>query len=172
MATRNFLVAALGVAAVALFLAGCEKLYTGEALPILAVSENEAGGYGPVIFALAPEMSPVAINFSARHGYDPSELDKWNDYRATLSRNGQEIAAGLFSINHTGTLDMPDGSPYIIDNMLTVRVDEPGDYELVITPTKPVEVKLHDTRIEVRRNIQDVDGLYSQQPSRQRMPGG
>ncbi len=138
-----------------LAMAGCDEIATGEKAQSLAVSENDAGGYGPAALSLTPDMAPVALNFRAEHGDDPAEVGKWNSYRATLSLGGQEVAAGQFNINHTGTLDAPQGSPYLLKNMLTVHPAEAGEYELVITPTKPVEVKLSGTRIEVRRNVRD-----------------
>lgn len=171
IATRSLPVPALAVAVLAaaiLTLAGCEKFVTGEEAQSVPVSENESGGYGPVRLALAPDMSPVAINFHARHGDDPSELDKWNRYRATLSRNGQTVAIGLFNLNHTGTIDSPQGSTYLTQNMLTLNPSEPGDYELVITPTKPIEVKFYDTQVEVRRNVQQTDALRPDQITTER----
>lgn len=155
IAIRNFLIPVL--VAAALVMAGCDEIVTGEKAQSLPVSENDAGGYGPILLTLTPEMAPVAINFRAQHGDDPAELGRWNTYRATLSKDGQEVAAGQFNINHTGTIDSPQGSPYLVHNMLTVQPSVAGDYELVITPTKPVEVKLSDTRVEVRRNVRDDD---------------
>jgi hypothetical protein len=37
--------------------------------------------------------------------------------------------------------------------MLTAWPREAGDYDLVISPTKPVEVRLMDTQVVVRRNV-------------------
>ena len=153
IAARSFLIPFLTSAA--LILAGCEKIVTGEEAQTIAVGENAEGGYGPVPVAVTPEMLPAAINFHARHGDDPSEFDKWNSYRATLSRNGREVAAVDFNLNHTGSIDSPQGARYLAHNLLTLRAGEAGDYELLITPTKPVEIKLYDTRVEVRRNVQD-----------------
>lgn len=153
IAIRNFLVPAMMTAALAT--AGCEDIVTGEKAQSLAVTQNDAGGYGPVLLPLTPDMAPVAINFRAEHGDDPAELGKWNSYRATLSLNGQQVAAGQFNINHTGSADSPQGSPYLVQNMMTVYPDAAGDYELVIKPIKPVEVTLTGTQVEVRRNVQD-----------------
>lgn len=157
IAIRSLLIPTLMAAALAM--AGCDELATGEKLQSVSVSENEAGGYGPVLLALTPEMSPVAINFRAEHGDDPAEIGKWNAYRAALSKDGQEVASGQFNINRTGTTDAPQGAPYLLHNMLTVRPSEAGDYELVITPIKPVEVRLTATQIEVRRNVRSDDAL-------------
>lgn len=162
IASRKFLLPALAAAVLAVV--GCEKFVTGEAVQTLAVSENETGGYGPVVLALAPDMSPVAINFHARHGDDPAEFDKWNGYRATLTRNGQIVAIAMFNLNHTGSVDSPQGSRYLLQNMLTLNPGEAGDYELVIVPTKPIEVKLSETQVEVRRNVQDRYATNPEQP--------
>lgn len=173
IATRNFPIPALAAAVLVAALSAltaCEKFATGEEVQSVDVSENEDGGYGPVRLALTPEMSPVAINFHARHGDDPSELDKWNSYRANLSRNGQTVAVGLFNLNHTGTIDSPRGSTYLAQNMLTLNPREPGDYELVITPTKPIEVKFTDTQVEVRRNVQEPEVLRPDQITTERTP--
>lgn len=153
VAMRNFLI--LPLLAAALMLTGCEEIVTGEKADAVAVSENDTGGYGPILLALTPDMAPVAINFRAEHGDDPAELGKWNSYRATLSLDGQHVAAAQFNINHTGSIDSPQGSPYLIQHMLTVYPDRAGDYALTIRPTKPVEVALTGTRVEVRRNVQD-----------------
>lgn len=157
IAIRNVLIPALLAAALAL--AGCDEVVTGEQVHAFPVGENDMGGYGPILLQLTPDMSPVAINFRARHGDDPAEFDKWNSYRATLSKDGQEIVAGQFNVNHTGSVDSPQGAPYLIRNVLTVHPDEAGEYELTITPTKPVEVRLSDTQVEVRRNVRNGDAL-------------
>lgn len=156
--SRNFLILPLLV--VVLAMTGCDEIVTGERAQSVDVSENDAGGYGPIFLALTPDMAPVAINFRAEHGDDPAEIGKWNSYLATLSMNGQKIAAGQFNINHTGSIDSPQGSPYLVQNMLAVHPGEAGDYTLSITPTKPVEVTLTGTRVEVRRNVRSNDALH------------
>lgn len=147
----------LPVAALLIALAGCDGITTGEEVGTLPLTENSAGGYGPVTVRLTPDMSPVAFNFRAEHGSDPSEVNRWNSYLATLSRDGREVAAGKFNINHTGSEDSPMGAPYIMRTMLTAWPEQAGDYTLTITPTKPVEVKLVRTQIEVRRNVRSDD---------------
>ena len=142
-----------------LVMAGCDGLTTGDKVLSLPLKENDTGGYGPVTLSLSPDMSPVAINFRAEHGGDPAEIGKWNAYRATLSKDGQTIASGEFNLNHTGTPDTPQGSPYLLRNMLTAWPREAGNYELDITPMQPVEVKLSDARVEVRRNVRGDDNL-------------
>ena len=156
-AIRHFLIPALVTAA--LVMSGCDGLTTGDKVQSIPVKENDAGGYGPITLALTPEMSPVAINFRAEHGDDPAEIGKWNAYRATLSKDGQAVARGEFTLNHTGTPDTPQGSPYLLRNMLTAWPREAGNYTLDILPTKPVEVTLSDTRVEVRRNVRGDDNL-------------
>jgi hypothetical protein len=138
---------------ISVFLAACDGIATGEKAQTIPVSVNANGGYGPVSVTLTPEMAPVAMNFRVQHGTDPAEVGKWNGYRASLAKGGQEIAGAEFRINYTGGSESQMGSAYILQNMLTARPGEAGDYELTITPTKPVEVKLTSTQIEVRRNV-------------------
>lgn len=155
--SRNVLI--LPLLASMLAMTGCDQVVTGERAQSIDVSENDTGGYGPILLALTQDMAPVAINFRAEHGDDPAEIGKWNSYRATLSMDGQEVATGQFNVNHTGSIDSPQGSPYLVQNMLTVHPGEAGDYTLSITPTKPVEVTLTGTRVEVRRNVRSDDAL-------------
>lgn len=135
-------------------LTGCEGTTTGEREFQIPVAASEDGNYGPVLIQLSPDMSPVAINFKAQHGEDPAEIGKWNSYQASLSRSGSVVASGVFNINHTGTPDTPMGATYVIQTMLKVVSPEAGEYELRVTPVKPVEVRLTQTEIEVRKNIQ------------------
>jgi hypothetical protein len=148
---RNLLAATFAL--VCLFITACDGVATGEKAQVIPVTENASGGYGPIPVTITMEMSPVAINFRAQHGINQAEVGKWNTYRASLSKNGKEIAGTQFNINYTGTNDGQMGAASILQNMLTARPDESGDYELNITPTKPVEVKLTNTQIEVRRNV-------------------
>jgi hypothetical protein len=71
----------------------------------------------------------------------------------------------LFNVNHTGTTETPEGAPCIVRHVLTVKPGEAGEYELVITPTKPVGMRLYDTRVEVRRNVQETEAIYPGQPT-------
>lgn len=146
-------VAAL-LALAALGLAGCEGTTTGQQDFQIPVAANADGGFGPVLIQLSPDMSPVAINLKAQHGDDPSEAGKWNSYQASLSRSGSVVASGVFNINHTGSPDAPMGATYVTQTMLKLMSPEAGEYELRITPIKPVEVALTHTEIEVRKNIQ------------------
>jgi hypothetical protein len=139
---------------------GCDGIVTGEHADTIPLSEQGDGSYGPVTLSLTPDMAPVAINFRAEHGDDPSEVGKWNAYRATLSQNGREVSTSVFNINHTGSPDAPAGSPYLVRTLMTLEPTGSGDYELSITPTKPVEVKLTGTQIEVRRNVRNADTAH------------
>jgi hypothetical protein len=143
----------LALVAAVLFIAGCDGVATGEKAQIIPVTENAGGGYGPIPVTLTMEMSPIAMNFRAQHGVSPAEAGKWNTYRASLTKGGKEIAGTQFNINYTGGSEGQMGASTILQNMLTARPDESGDYELTITPTKPIEVKLSNTQIEVRRNV-------------------
>jgi hypothetical protein len=138
----------------ALVLAGCEGATTGTQEFKIPVAASEDGSFGPVLIQLSPDMSPVAINFKAQHGDDPAEIGKWNSYQASLSRNGSVVTSSVFNINHTGTIDSPMGATYVTQTMLKVMSPETGEYELRISPVKPVEVTLTHTEIEVRKNIQ------------------
>jgi hypothetical protein len=149
--TRRFLFAAIAISL--LTVAACDGVATGEKAQVIPVTENASGGYGPIAVTLTMEMSPVAMNFRAQHGTNPADVGKWNTYRASLKKGGQEIAGSQFNINYTGTNDGQVGASTILQNMLTARPGETGDYELTITPTKPVEVKLTNTQVEVRRNV-------------------
>jgi len=138
----------------AFVLPGCEGVTTGEREFQIPVAASADGSFGPVLIQLSPDMSPVAINFKAQHGDDPSEFGKWNSYQASLSRNGSVVTSGVFNINHTGTIDSPMGATYVTQTMLKLMSPETGEYELRISPIKPVEVTLTRTEIEVRKNIQ------------------
>ena len=157
-AIRSFLF--LPLMAALSIMAGCDGIVTGEHAQTIPLSENADGGYGPIGFSLTSDMTPVAINFRTQHGDDPSELGKWNAYRATLSQDGREIASSQFNINHTGLPDVPSGAPSLVRTLMTLQPTGPGDYELSITPTKTVEVKLTGTQIEVRRNVQSEGNAY------------
>lgn len=152
-AVRNILMLPLLVTALAL--AACEEIVTGQPVDAIAVSENESGGYGPVTLTLTPDMAPVAINFRAEHGVDATEVGKWNTYRAILTQGGRVVATGQFHINYTGTQDSPQGAPYLVENVMTIHPGEAGEYELAIMPTKPAEVRLSGTQVEVRRNVEE-----------------
>lgn len=145
---------ALSALLAAFALTGCEGVTTGERDFQIPVAASEDGSFGPVLIQLSPDMLPVAINFRAQHGDDPAEIGKWNSYQASLSRNGSVVASGVFNINHTGSPDSPMGATYVTQTMLKLMSPETGEYELRISPIKPVEIALTHTEIEVRKNIQ------------------
>ena len=117
------------------------------------VTETAKGGYGPITLSLTPQMSPVAINLRVEHGINATDAGKWNAYLATLQLKGRELAASKFQINYSGSIDGQAGTPYQLQNMLTSRVEEAGDYVLTIVPVRPVEFKLTSVRVEMRRNV-------------------
>lgn len=135
-------------------LGGCDGVATGEKAYSEPVTEAANGGYGPIKLSLTPEMSPVAVNLRAEHGINATDAGKWNSYLATLTFNGREVAASKFNVNYTGTVDGQPGAPYILQNMLTAKVVEGGDYELNVVPIKPNDIKLLNVRVEMRRNVE------------------
>lgn len=153
IATRRLVI--LGSMAATLLAAGCDAIFTGENLVSIPVTANDAGGYGPVALTLTPDMAPVAINFRAEHGSDPAELGQWNTYRAVLAKNGVEVATGQFNLNQTGTSETPQGAPYLVANMLVFHPAGAGEYQLRVTPTKPVAVRLSGAEVQVRRNVRE-----------------
>lgn len=133
---------------------GCDGVATGEKALSVEVAEAVNGGYGPIKLALTPQMSPVALNLRAEHGISAASAGKWNSYLATLTFNGREVAASKFKINYSGDADGQAGAPYALQNMLTAKVAEAGDYELTVVPIKPNDVKLTNVRVEMRRNVE------------------
>lgn len=145
----------VALCAAGLALAGCEGVMTGSAVESVALEAEADGGYKPVRLALTAEMSPLALNFRSEHGSDPSEVGKWNRYRATLNRAGTTVASGEFNVNSTAVPEAGVTAPYAVRTMLITRIGESGEYELSIRPVKPVEVALKDVRVELRRNVQE-----------------
>lgn len=148
----------MAVWALLLALVGCDGLISGEKVFSQPVTENARGeakgGYGPITIALTPDMAPVALNLRVEHGIDANLAGKWNQYLATLSFKGREVAASKFQINYSGNADGQAGAPYILQNMLTAKVAEAGDYVLTVTPIKANDVKLTSVRVEMRRNVE------------------
>ena len=138
----------------AAMLAGCDGVITGEKASSEAVTETANGGYGPIKLSLTPQMSPVAVNLRAEHGISATDAGKWNTYLATLRHNGREVAASKFNINYPGSVDGQPGAPYTLQNMLTAKIAEAGDYELTVVPVKPNDIKLINVRVEMRRNVE------------------
>jgi hypothetical protein len=133
---------------------GCDGVATGDKALSVEVTEAGNGGYGPIKLALTPQMSPVALNLRAEHGISPANAGKWNTYLATLTFNGREVAASKFNINYSGDTDGQVGAPYALQNMLTAKIAEAGDYELTVVPIKPNDIKLNNVRVEMRRNVE------------------
>ncbi len=138
----------------ALALLACEGTSTGEKAESIAVDINAQGGYGPIKVNLTQAMSPVALNLRAEHGIDASQAGEWNAYRITLTRAGALVDSADFSINYTGTADGQMGVAYQVKTMLIVPIGDAGDYDLVVTPTKPNTVKITSAKVEIRRNVQ------------------
>jgi hypothetical protein len=134
--------------------AGCDGIATGEKVRSETVSETANGGYGPVRLSLTPQMSPVALNLRAEHGINAADAGKWNTYLATLTFNGREVASSKFNINYSGTVDGQPGAPFILQNMLTAKIVDAGDYELTVRPVRPNSFRLSNVSVEVRRNVQ------------------
>jgi len=142
-----------GALAAACLLAACEGLFTGTAAESLPLEPNAGGGFKPVKIKLAPDMSPVAINFHADLGNHPHETGKWNAYHASLARGGREVAGRDFNVNYTGTAELAPAHPHVDIAMIAWRVAEGGEYTLSITPLRAEGVVLSNPRVEVRRNV-------------------
>lgn len=147
------------LAAVASLLAGCEGAITGTevARVTLQPAENgERGAYAPVKFTLSPDMNPVAFNLRADFTQVPAEFGQWNSYRAVLTQNGSTVATRNFNVNHPQTKAQGDAPPPTgtVHTLFYVDVSASGDYELIITPTKPVAITLKDASADARRNVQ------------------
>ncbi|MEQ1663261.1 MAG: hypothetical protein ABL877_11255 [Thiobacillus sp.] len=146
-----------------LLLVACDGTSTGTRMQTLPLEANAGGGYGPVALQLAPEMSPVALNLKAKHSDDPTEVGKWNTYRATLSQNGETVAEGEFHINHTGSPEAPMGATYVTQTMLVAKLQQAGTYELRINPVRPEEVTLSEVELELRSGVRDAASVERSQ---------
>ena len=137
--------------------AGCEGVITGKEVVTVALQPTGDGGYGPVKFALGPDMNPVAINLHANYSQDRQESGKWNTYRATLKVGAKQIATRDFNVNYPAAAGSDASSPpptSLVHTLWIVDLKDRDDYEVTIAPLKPVEVTLVSPRIEVRRNVQ------------------
>lgn len=139
-------------------LAGCEGVVTGAEIarvPLQPAEGGAAGAYAPVKFTLSADMNPVAFNFRADFTMNSSEFGKWNTYQATLSKDGNAVVTRTFNVNHPASAS--DGSPpppsSAIHTLFLVDV-QGGEYELTITPAKPVAVTLTNAHADARRNVQ------------------
>ena len=138
------------------FLAGCEGVITGSEIARVPLQVRDDGSFAPVVFRLSPEMNPVAVNLRADYTQDPAEFGKWNSYRATLRLAGSVVAARTFNVNHPAA-NRDDASPpptQGIHTLFIVDVQSAGEYELAITPTAPVAIRLVEPHADARRNVQ------------------
>jgi hypothetical protein len=137
-------------------LAGCEGVITGTEVARLPLLASDDGGYLPVKFDFAPDMSPVAVNFRADFSQNSDEFGKWNTYRTVLSKDGKVIVARSININHPVS-NRDDSAPpptQAIHTLFIFEVQSAGLYELKITPVNPVEITLSNARADARRNVQ------------------
>jgi hypothetical protein len=150
-------VAVLGL--LAGLLAGCEGVTTGTEIARIALQPaagGERGAYAPVKFNLSPEMNPVAFNLRADFTQEATEFGRWNSYRAVLTQNGATIATRNININHPQTDAQGNAPPPAgtVHTLFYVDVQSSGEYELTITPSKPVEITLKEASADARRNVQ------------------
>jgi hypothetical protein len=66
------------------------------------------------------------------------------------------VASRNFNVNHPAANAQSDAPPPTgtIHTLFYVDVASAGEYELVIRPTKPVEISLVNPRVDARRNVQ------------------
>jgi len=140
-------------------LGGCEGVTTGTEVanvPLQAAESGDKGAYVPVKFTLSAEMNPLAFNLRADFSLDATEFGQWNSYRAVLTQNGATVASRNINVNHPqsspqGVAPPPSGT---VHTLFYVDVPASGEYELTVTPTKPVVITLKEPRVDVRRNVQ------------------
>ena len=152
--------AILGTLAVlAASLTGCEGVTTGSEVAKVALQPaegGERGAYAPVKFTLSPDMNPLAFNLRADFALEATEFGKWNSYRAVLTQGGSIVATRNININHPQASAQGDAPPPTgtIHTLFYVDLSGAGEYELTITPTKPVAITLKEPSVDVRRNVQ------------------
>lgn len=140
------------VAVFSLLLAGCEGLLGGEELMRLPLQAT-ATGYAPLRVQLKPEMNPVAINLHADFGWGKhEEAGQWNAYRAELRRDGQVIASRDVQVNSPEKPNVSASAPPTALQQPLLHVDVPaaGEYEVLITATRPLAVTLNSPELVVR----------------------
>jgi hypothetical protein len=137
------------------WLAGCEGVITGTEVARVPLQTGADGAYTPVRFNLAPDMNAVAVNFRADFSQNPTEFGKYNTYRATLSKDGSVAAMRTININHPVANPQGSASPptQTVYTLFYVDVQSAGEYELTITPVKPVEISLSNAQVDARRNV-------------------
>ncbi len=144
---------ALVVGLFALVLAACDAFVTGESVAKFPVTVNADGSYSPVKLALGPEMNPVALNITHLYTGAQPTGPKFNDYKATLTLNGQPISTGAFNVTDSSTPEATVSAPSAKNHVMTVSVKEVGDYELTVVRNGPAHVSLTKPEIELRKNI-------------------
>jgi hypothetical protein len=150
-------IAVLGVLAGALI--GCEGTTTGTEVVNVALQPAEQptarGSYAPVKLNLSTDMNPVAINFRADFSLDATEFGKWNTYRVALTQGGNTVASRNMNVNHPQSNAQGDAPPPTgtVHTLFITDLQSSGEFELTITPVKPVVVTLKDARVDVRRNV-------------------
>lgn len=137
----------------ALGLAACDAFVTGESVAKFPVTVNADGSYAPLKLALGPEMNPIALNIVHLYTGAQPTGPKLNDYKATLTLNGQPVSTGAFNVTDSSTPETTAGAPSAKNHVMTVSVKEIGDYELVIVRNGPAHVSLTKPEIELRKNI-------------------
>ena len=136
-----------------LIVAGCEGLFTGTRDSKHPLAQAADGGFAPVKLRLSPDMNPIALNIHGSTITSSAENGLFNTYSATLSLNGQTVAAGTFHINHPGSRSSDQGSVFR-KTILFATVAQSGEHELSIVPSKPKEITIEAPMLEVRRNTQ------------------
>ena len=144
------------LAATLSLMAGCEGMITGTEIANVSLTPAEGGGYAPARYTLDPSMNPLAFNLRADFSQDPAEFGKWNSYRAELKQGGAVVATRNFNVNHPQSNAQGDAPPPTgtVHTLFYVDVSTAGEYELTITPTKPVAITLKEPRVAARKNVQ------------------
>lgn len=153
------MVALAGLAVLLGALAGCEGITTGTEIARVALqpaASGERGTYAPVKFTLSPDMNPLAFNLRADFMPDATEFGKWNAYQARLTQNGNPVATRTFNVNHPQSSAQGEAPPptATVHTLFYVDVPGSGEFELTITPTKPVLITLKEPSVDARRNVQ------------------
>jgi hypothetical protein len=134
------------------FLAACDAFVTGEQVARFPMTMKD-GGAATVKVALGPDMNPVALNFRAEYPQASQSGGKFNNYSAVLKLGDKEISRNQFTVSGIGNQEATSATPYAQSQIMVVQATEIGDYELTITPTKPLEVPLGKLEVELRKNI-------------------
>ena len=136
-----------------LAVSGCEGLFTGARESKHPLTQRADGSFAPVKLTLAPGMNPIALNIHGSTITSSAERGLYNTYRATLSLDGQTVAAATFHVNHPGSGTSDLGGAFR-RTMMFATVTQAGEHELTIVPVKPKEITIEQPMLEVRRNTQ------------------